>query len=71
MTAKVVNVTARSLSHAAKRSKTPVFVTSLYSIAIRNDRAVSIALAPSGRKQPPEKKILSVPLKKIKNGISF
>jgi hypothetical protein len=67
MTAQAVDVTARSLSHAAKRSKTTVFCYffTLYSAkAVGNDRAVGIALAPSGRKRPLKKKILGIPLKK-------
>jgi hypothetical protein len=54
--------------------KRPLFVTSLYYSAkvFGNDRAVGITLAPSGRKQPLQQKILSVPfLKKLKTGISF
>jgi hypothetical protein len=67
MTAIAVDVTARSLSHAAKRSKTTAFryFFILYNAkAVGNDRAVGIALAPSGRKRPLEQKFLSVPLKK-------
>jgi hypothetical protein len=58
MAAKAVNVTARSLSHAAKHSKTTVFCYFfiLYiAKAVGNDLAVGTALAPSGRKRPPEK----------------
>jgi hypothetical protein len=62
MTAQAVNMTARLLSQAAKRSKTTTFCYffTLYSAnAVGNDRAVNIALA-NDRLQ----KFLSVPLKK-------
>jgi hypothetical protein len=48
MTAQAVDVTALSLSHAAKRSKTTVFCnffTLCSAKAVGNDRAVGIALA--------------------------
>jgi hypothetical protein len=69
MTAQTVDVTARSLSHAAKPLKTTVFCYffTLYSAkAVGNDRAVGSALALSGRKRPLKKNFLSVPLKKNK-----
>jgi hypothetical protein len=67
MAVQAVDMTARSLSHAAKRSKTTVFCYffTLYSAkAVGNDRAVGIALAPSCRKPPLKTKFLSVLKKK-------
>jgi hypothetical protein len=67
MTTQAVNMTARLLSHAAKQSFLTAFCQFfiLYGAqALGNDCAVSIALAPSGRKQPLQK-IVVLSLKKI------
>ncbi len=56
-----VNVTAQSLSHAVKRSKTTAFC--------KFGRAVRIALTPSGRKRPLQKMFSFCPFtKNFKNG---